>query len=135
MKFGIFYELQLPKPWGPDDEYRLLSDRITGPLYEVIPEGELIPELGIEVSVLTAPTPLTFANEAHALWQLRPHIDGVVIEVESNGQTHRSTFLPQVWAQMDDVRIFMAQLKLKAGLPADFWSPEVRVFTYQVKEF
>ena len=25
MKFGIFYELQLPKPWGPDDEYLLLQ--------------------------------------------------------------------------------------------------------------
>src|SRR4028119_1357782 len=28
MKFGIFYELQLPKPWGPDDEYRLLNDAL-----------------------------------------------------------------------------------------------------------
>ena len=25
MKFGIFYELQLPKPWAPDDEYLLLQ--------------------------------------------------------------------------------------------------------------
>lgn len=25
MKFGIFYELQLPKPWAPDDEYHLLQ--------------------------------------------------------------------------------------------------------------
>jgi alkanesulfonate monooxygenase SsuD/methylene tetrahydromethanopterin reductase-like flavin-dependent oxidoreductase (luciferase family) len=25
MKFGIFYELQLPKPWSRDDEYRLLN--------------------------------------------------------------------------------------------------------------
>ena len=25
MKFGIFYELQLPKPWGIDDEYHLLQ--------------------------------------------------------------------------------------------------------------
>src|ERR1700692_3541027 len=23
MKFGIFYELQLPRPWGPDDERQL----------------------------------------------------------------------------------------------------------------
>ena len=25
VKFGVFYELQLPKPWGPDDEYHLLN--------------------------------------------------------------------------------------------------------------
>ena len=29
MKFGIFYEHQLPRPWSPDDEYRLLQDSLT----------------------------------------------------------------------------------------------------------
>lgn len=29
MKFGIFYELQLPKPWAPDDEYRLIQNALT----------------------------------------------------------------------------------------------------------
>ncbi len=28
MRFGIFYEHQLPRPWGPDDEHRLLSDAL-----------------------------------------------------------------------------------------------------------
>jgi alkanesulfonate monooxygenase SsuD/methylene tetrahydromethanopterin reductase-like flavin-dependent oxidoreductase (luciferase family) len=28
MKFGIFYELQLPRPWGPDDERRLVQDAL-----------------------------------------------------------------------------------------------------------
>ena len=28
MRFGVFYELQLPKPWGPDDEYTLLNDAL-----------------------------------------------------------------------------------------------------------
>ena len=28
MKFGIFYELQLPKPWGPDDERQLVHDAL-----------------------------------------------------------------------------------------------------------
>ena len=28
MKFGVFYELQLPKPWGPDDEYYLLNNAL-----------------------------------------------------------------------------------------------------------
>ena len=28
MRFGIFYEHQLPRPWGEDDEYRLLQDAL-----------------------------------------------------------------------------------------------------------
>src|SRR5262244_877675 len=28
MRFGIFYELQLPKPWGPDDERQLVQDAL-----------------------------------------------------------------------------------------------------------
>jgi AmmeMemoRadiSam system protein B/AmmeMemoRadiSam system protein A len=96
-------------------------------------------ELAIEVSVLTSAVPLGFANEAHALWQLQPlHHgvgDGVIFSVEVNGQLHRSTFLPQVWGQMADAQQFMAQLKIKAGLPADFWSDAIELQTYRVQEF
>src|SRR6187397_3339648 len=28
MRFGVFYELQLPKPWVPDDEYTLLNNAL-----------------------------------------------------------------------------------------------------------
>jgi alkanesulfonate monooxygenase SsuD/methylene tetrahydromethanopterin reductase-like flavin-dependent oxidoreductase (luciferase family) len=28
MKFGVFYELQLPRPWKPDSEYRLYQDAL-----------------------------------------------------------------------------------------------------------
>src|SRR3954467_5726138 len=28
MRFGLFYEHQLPRPWGPDDEERLLADAL-----------------------------------------------------------------------------------------------------------
>lgn len=29
MKFGIFYELQLPRPWGPDSEWKLYHNALT----------------------------------------------------------------------------------------------------------
>ena len=29
MKFGIFYEAQLPRPWAPESEYRLFQDMLT----------------------------------------------------------------------------------------------------------
>jgi alkanesulfonate monooxygenase SsuD/methylene tetrahydromethanopterin reductase-like flavin-dependent oxidoreductase (luciferase family) len=28
MRFGLFYEHQLPRPWGPDDEHQLLKDAL-----------------------------------------------------------------------------------------------------------
>jgi alkanesulfonate monooxygenase SsuD/methylene tetrahydromethanopterin reductase-like flavin-dependent oxidoreductase (luciferase family) len=28
VRFGIFYEFQLPRPWGPDDEHRLLKEAL-----------------------------------------------------------------------------------------------------------
>jgi alkanesulfonate monooxygenase SsuD/methylene tetrahydromethanopterin reductase-like flavin-dependent oxidoreductase (luciferase family) len=40
MKFGIFYELQLPKPWGPDDERKLVQDALV--------QVELADRLGID---------------------------------------------------------------------------------------
>jgi alkanesulfonate monooxygenase SsuD/methylene tetrahydromethanopterin reductase-like flavin-dependent oxidoreductase (luciferase family) len=40
MKFGIFYEHQLPRPWGGDDEHRLLKDALE--------QVELADRLGID---------------------------------------------------------------------------------------
>jgi alkanesulfonate monooxygenase SsuD/methylene tetrahydromethanopterin reductase-like flavin-dependent oxidoreductase (luciferase family) len=40
MKFGIFYELQLPRPWGPDDERRLVQDALS--------QVELADRLGLD---------------------------------------------------------------------------------------
>ena len=40
MKFGIFYEHQLPRPWEPDSEYQLLQDALE--------QCQLADELGID---------------------------------------------------------------------------------------
>jgi alkanesulfonate monooxygenase SsuD/methylene tetrahydromethanopterin reductase-like flavin-dependent oxidoreductase (luciferase family) len=40
MKFGIFYELQLPRPWGPDDERKLVQDALS--------QVELADRLGLD---------------------------------------------------------------------------------------
>lgn len=85
----------------------------------------------IEVSVLSPMQPLQFADEADALAQLRPGVDGVVFEYGP----HHSTFLPQVWAQLPQPRDFMAQLKRKAGLPANFWDAGVRLQRYTVQSW
>lgn len=85
----------------------------------------------IEVSVLTAPEPVAFENEAQLAASLRPGVDGVTLELGK----YRGTFLPQVWERLDDPRRFLAQLKVKAGLEVDFWDSEIRVFRYTVRKW
>ena len=85
----------------------------------------------IEISLLSAMQPLSFANEQEALTQLRPGIDGVLFEFED----YHSTFLPQVWQQLPETTEFIAQLKQKAGLSANFWSNEIKLSRYTVKKW
>jgi len=40
-----------------------------------------------------------------------------------------------VWEQLPSAHEFMAHLKRKAGLPADFWAPGVRLQRYTVAKF
>lgn len=82
----------------------------------------------VEVSLLSAPQDMPVSDEEDALRQLRPKVDGIVFEY----QNFRSTFLPQVWESLPDPRSFLAQLKRKAGLPADFWAPGIRLQRYEV---
>ena len=85
----------------------------------------------MEVSILTPAIPLAFADEADALAQLRPGVDGVILEYG----WHRATFLPQVWEDLPQPQLFLAHLKRKAGMPEDFWSDDIRLSRYTVQKF
>jgi AmmeMemoRadiSam system protein A len=85
----------------------------------------------VEVSLLTPARPMSFTDEADALGQLRPGVDGVILE--HGGR--RGTFLPQVWESLPEPKQFMAHLKNKAGLPADFWAPGVKLYRYEVRKW
>ncbi len=100
------------------------------PRFSPLTHDEL-PHISVEVSLLTPPQPMIFRDEKDALEQLRPHEDGVIFQFAH----FRSTFLPQVWAQLSTPHQFMAHLKHKAGLPADFWSPDVRLSRYTVEKW
>ena len=85
----------------------------------------------IEVSLVGPMQSLPAATEADALAALRPGVDGVVFEWRG----HHATFLPQVWEQLPQPRAFLAALKNKAGLAADFWASDVRLARYGVRKF
>lgn len=83
--------------------------------------AEELPDLDLHISILNPSEPLAFLTEADLVAQLRPHVDGVIL-VESDLRA-QGVFLPSVWDQLEDPRDFVRRLKLKAGLPADYWSP------------
>lgn len=85
----------------------------------------------LEVSLLSPLQAMHFDSEADALAQLRPGIDGVVLEFEH----YRSTFLPQVWEQLPAASDFLAHLKHKAGLPPDLWAKGLRLHRYSVRKW
>lgn len=85
----------------------------------------------IEISLLSPQQPILFKNEADALSQLQPNIDGIVFQYGH----YRSTFLPQVWEQLADPTVFMAHLKHKAGLHPQFWHDDVQLYRYTVTKF
>lgn len=87
--------------------------------------------IDVEVSLLSALQPLGFTSESDALATLSPHVDGVMLEYGN----HRSTFLPQVWESLPQPREFLAQLKLKAGLPENFWDESIQLSRYTVQKW
>jgi AMMECR1 domain-containing protein len=43
--------------------------------------------------------------------------------------------LPQVWSSLPDACDFLRALKRKAGLPAHYWGPDLRLERYTVTHF
>jgi len=87
--------------------------------------------LHIHIAVLSAPVPFPSVNEADLLRKIRPGIDGLILQYGPM----RGTLLPSVWDNISSVGRFVRHLKLKAGLPEDFWSPQIRVFRYTTESF
>jgi uncharacterized protein len=88
--------------------------------------------ISIEISRLTQPNALEYADAEALITLLRPDIDGVIL---SDG-LRRATFLPQVWEQLPNPEDFLSHLCHKMGSSPDAWRHKhLSVSTYQVEEF
>jgi hypothetical protein len=93
---------------------------------------EEVPELDIEISILTTPQRLHVEIPSQLPRRLRPGIDGVTL---MKGP-YRATFLPQVWKRVPEPEMFLNLLCQKMGLPASTWRlMPLDVEIYQVEEF
>ena len=90
-------------------------------------------DLHVEVSVLSEPQDIAYANGDDLAAKLRPEIDGLILR--SPGGVG-ATFLPQVWKQLPDPNAFLSHLCSKAGLAPTAWETDrLEVQTYQVQYF
>jgi len=127
---GCIGSLQAHRPLLTDVKSNAVSAALRDPRFTPM----TIEELGIttvEISLLSASQEMSVRDEADALAQLSPSVDGIIFEYGR----YRSTFLPQVWEQLPLPRQFMAQLKRKAGLPDDFWAEGVKLSRYTVTKW
>lgn len=76
-----------------------------------------LPELKVEVSVLSPPKLYRPKNKEELLIYLEKNKPGLVLENSSR----RALFLPQVWDSLPDPEQFLSQLCLKAGLFENSW--------------
>lgn len=124
---GCIGSLEARRPLRADVEANAVAAALHDPRFAPLTAREL-DDTVVEVSVLSVPAALPAADEAELLARLRPGVDGVVLSACGR----RATFLPQVWEQLPDPADFLARLRRKAGLPADYWGRDVVVETYTV---
>ncbi len=127
---GCIGSLTPQRPLREDVEKNARSAAFLDPRFRPLSLREF-DEVDLEVSLLSAAEPIRFTDEADLLRQLRPGVDGLILE---HGP-HRGTFLPQVWESLPDPRDFLAHLKRKAGLPADVRTEDLRISRYTVQHW
>ena len=128
---GCIGALEAYQPLAEDVREHAVSAAMDDPRFPPVREAELS-RIHIEVSRLTSPKELEYADADDLLKKLRPYIDGVILR---HG-FRKATFLPQVWEKIPDPVEFLEQLCYKMGERGNLWrNTKLQVFTYQVEEF
>ena len=87
-------------------------------------------QTNIDISVLSPMQSMLVKNRKDLLNQLKPDIDGLLLEDSG----HRATFLPKVWEKLSADE-FLRHLWTKAGLPVGYWSESIRFSRYHTVSF
>jgi AmmeMemoRadiSam system protein A len=128
---GCIGALEPYQPLVQDVREHAVAAALEDPRFPPVQPDEL-DQIQVEVSRLTVPERLEFADAGDLLAKLRPHVDGVILR----DGFRRATFLPQVWEKIPDKAEFLDNLCYKMGAAPDLWRHKrVEVFTYRVEEF
>lgn len=127
---GCIGALEAYQPLINDVAEHAFAAAFQDPRFPALEKNEF-EQLAIEISVLGKPEPIEFKDQSDLLKQIRPGIDGLILEYEFN----RGTFLPSVWEQLPDKNDFIAHLKMKAGLDRNWWNDDVKISRYETFQF
>jgi AmmeMemoRadiSam system protein B/AmmeMemoRadiSam system protein A len=127
---GCIGTLNAQRPLAEDVAYNAFAAAFRDPRFAPLPASEF-EALSVSISVLSPALPIVCGSEAELLASLRPGIDGVVLREG----TRTGTFLPAVWESLSEPRDFLSQLKRKAGLAPDYWSPTLRAERYTTESW
>jgi len=123
---GCIGHLVAIQPLYKDIIENAFNAAFSDPRFGALRKEELL-SISIEVSILTDPVPLVFKDEKDLLSKITPKKDGLII----NKGYYTATFLPSVWSEIKNKKIFLTQLCLKAGLDANEWKrPGLKVQIY-----
>ena len=127
---GCIGSLEAVRPLGRDVAENARGAAFRDPRFAPLGRDEWR-QCSVEVSLLSSPRPIQFADEDHLLSLIRAGQDGLILEAEGR----RATFLPQVWEGLPDKRRFLRELLKKAGLPDDTRLGRCRISRYGVVKF
>ena len=127
---GCIGSLEAHRPLVEDVSENAFAAAFRDPRFFALQDDEF-DQLSLSISVLTPAQPMQFSSEQDLIAQLRPGVDGLILQ---EGY-HRGTFLPSVWEQLPDPHQFLQHLKMKAGLSPDHWSDQIEVSRYQTESF
>ncbi|MEN8212951.1 MAG: AmmeMemoRadiSam system protein A [Pseudomonadota bacterium] len=127
---GCIGALQAFQPLVTDVAEHAWAAAFTDPRFPPLGVDEFA-DILISVSVLGSPMVISFSDEQDLLRQLRPAVDGLILEEGAN----RGTFLPSVWESLPEPGQFLQQLKRKAGLPTNYWSAQIKISRYTTQSF
>jgi len=127
---GCIGALEAYQPLINDIAEHAYSAAFQDPRFPALQNDEF-DQLDIEISVLGKPELISFDSEEDLLSQIRPNIDGLILESGFN----RGTFLPSVWEQLPESEEFLNHLKMKAGLSSQWWDDKVKISRYETFSF
>ena len=128
---GCIGSLEAQRPLGEDVAASARAAAFNDPRFANLASAEL-PRTDIEVSLLSVAKRIIFESRAELISQLRPGIDGVIVEEGGAEPGRRATFLPQVWEGLPDPEQFLAHLMQKAGFARNADMRGCRVKRYSV---
>lgn len=127
---GCIGTLEAYQPLINDVSEHAYAAAFQDPRFSAVTETEA-EQLEIHISILTPGKEMNFTSEENLLEQLRPGVDGIILQ----DGFHKATFLPSVWEQLTQPADFLNHLKVKAGLSKNHWSDNLKISRYQTISF